>query len=475
MISEEFEALFPHKEQQILVGVSGGPDSLCLLHLLLSNHYRVVAAHFNHRLRPGAEQEALFVEKTARSWDVPFVIGKDDVKTFSTQRGLSIEEGARILRYRFLFAEANKRQAGAVAVGHTADDQVETVLMHILRGTGLRGLTGMKAIDLPNQWSDNIPLARPLLAVWRKDIEDYCQRHNLNAVQDPSNLELKYLRNRVRHKLIPELESYNPQVKDSLWKMAHILQGENRLIEDRTQKLYQHTLQDEGDGYRVFLVTELRDLYTADLRRIVRKVLLELHPESDQIEYSQVERVTRFISRPTESGKDHVGGGLAVKLAGEEIYLFRLDSDPILTSYPQLGKGSPLMLDEVGTYPLGQGWNIKLRIERELSDVWDKIMDNNDPFQVWLNRSALSLPLTLASRKKGERFSPLGMEGERIKVSDLMINEKIPAEARRDWPILRWRDQIVWVPGCRMAHFARVSEDTSTAFHVRVIKAPAAV
>lgn len=474
MISEKFDDLFPHKERQIVVGVSGGPDSLTLLHLLLTNHYRVIAAHFNHELRPGADQEARFVEKTARLWDVPFVMQKGDVKAFSAEGGLSTEEAARILRYRFLFAEAEKRDAGAVAVGHTADDQAETVLMHIIRGTGVRGLTGMSHIDLPHEWSEHIPLVRPLLSVWGDDIEDYCQQHDLHPVQDPSNLELEYLRNRVRHNLIPELETYNPQIKESLWKMAHILEGEYSLIEDRTHRIYQQTLKDDGDGYRVFPRSVLRDLYTADLRRIIRKVLLELEPESDQVEYRQVERAMRFIAQPTKSGKDHIGSGLAVKLQEEQIYFLRLDRDLPLDPYPQLEQGSTLTLDRVGTYSLGRGWAFELSITREIHDVWNKIMQNDDPFQVWLDRDELSLPLTSAPRKKGERFSPLGMEGERIKVSDLMINEKIPADARRDWPVLRWQDKIVWVPGCRMAHFARVTDATSSALHVRLTKTSAA-
>lgn len=473
MISEQFEAHFPDMERQILVGVSGGPDSLSLLHLLLKNNYRVIAAHYHHGLRTDADQDARFVEKTARSWDIPFVMEKGDVNAYATDRGLSIEEAARILRYRFLFAEAEKRDAAAVAVGHTADDQAETVLMHILRGTGLRGLSGMDPVDLTHQWSENIPLARPLLAVWGEEIEDYCQRHDLHPIQDPSNLEMKHLRNRVRHHLIPELETYNPQIKEALWKMAHILRGEHGLIKDRTRKLYQQTVKAEGEGYRIFPIDVLRDLYNADLRRIIRKVLVDLQAPSGQVEYSQVERVMRFITQPTRSGKDQVGGKIEVKLQAGQIIFSRLDSDPPLVSYPQLKKGSTLSLDGAGCYPLGQGWVFELRIVREIPPVRDEIMENNDPFQAWLDREPLSLPLTITSRKLGDRFSPLGMAGGSIKVSDLMINEKIPSEARRDWPILRWQDQIVWVPGCRIAHFARVTDATSSAFHVRLTRGAA--
>ena len=472
MISEQFEAHFPDKSRQILVGVSGGADSLSLLHLLLMNNYRVVAAHYHHGLRPGADQDAHFVDKTARSWDIPFVMEKGDVREYATVHGLSIEEAARILRYRFLFAEAERRDAAAVAVGHTADDQAETVLMHILRGTGLRGLSGMTPVDLPNQWSENIPLVRPLLAVWGEDIEDYCQEHDLHPVQDPSNLEAKHLRNRVRHHLIPELETYNPQIKESLWKMAHILRGEYGLIADRTRKLYQHIVKEEGEGYRIFSIRVLRNLYSADLRRIIRKVLLDLQPESEQVEYSQVERAMRFISQPTRSRKDQLGGELEVKLREDQLTFLHLETDPPLASYPQRRKGSTLSLDGVGDYPVGQRWVFELRIVREIPPVWDKIMENDDPFQAWLDREVLSLPLTITSRKKGERFSPLGMTEGRIKVSDLMINEKIPVEARRDWPILRWQDQIVWVPGCRIAHFARVTDATTSAFHVRLNRIP---
>jgi len=202
----------------VVTGVSGGPDSLCLMDLLHKLGYRVIVAHLDHRLRPESEDEAQRVKKMAAESGLPFVRESKDIETFSRQRGLSLEEGARLARYQFLFREAEKIRAAAVMVGHTADDQVETVLMHLLRGAGLPGLTGMSHRSLPNAWSEKIPLLRPLLGVWREAIWEYLNDQGLNPSLDPSNLDERIFRNRLRHELIPYLETFNPRLRQSIWR-----------------------------------------------------------------------------------------------------------------------------------------------------------------------------------------------------------------------------------------------------------------
>ncbi|MFH2040471.1 MAG: tRNA lysidine(34) synthetase TilS, partial [Chloroflexota bacterium] len=194
----------------ILVGVSGGPDSLCLLDVLVKAKRPVIVAHFNHLLRPESDQEAEHVKHMAQHYGLPFVTGSQDVKAFASKNGFSLEEAARKLRYRFLFAQAHKLGAMVIAVAHQADDQVETVLMHFLRGAGLNGLKGMIPVTLLPEFDPEIRLIRPLLRTWRKDIEAYCETHKLDTVEDLTNLDQTYFRNRLRHSLIPTMETYNP-------------------------------------------------------------------------------------------------------------------------------------------------------------------------------------------------------------------------------------------------------------------------
>ena len=168
----------------LLVGVSGGPDSICLAHQLLRTGYQIIIAHLNHQLRPEASLEAKQVEQLALGWGIPAIIDSVDVGRYAHVHHLSTEEAARELRYQFLFRAAIQSGAQAVAVGHNADDQVETVLMHLLRGAGPAGLRGMRWRSLPNPWSQTIALVRPLLSVWRTDIEAYLRANQLNVLQD---------------------------------------------------------------------------------------------------------------------------------------------------------------------------------------------------------------------------------------------------------------------------------------------------
>ncbi|MCJ7625136.1 MAG: tRNA lysidine(34) synthetase TilS, partial [Anaerolineaceae bacterium] len=202
-------------DQPILVGVSGGPDSLCLLDVLDRMQYSLIIAHFDHNLRSNSGKEAQIVKKISIARNLPFVHDKKDVLRFAAEENLSIEEAARITRYRFLFEQAKKFSAQAIAVGHTADDQVETVLMHLLRGTGLSGLTGMTYRSHLTKWDPEIPVVRPLIGIWKEEILSYCFERNIKPVIDESNQDVKYLRNRLRHELMPYLERYNPKIKSA--------------------------------------------------------------------------------------------------------------------------------------------------------------------------------------------------------------------------------------------------------------------
>src|SRR4030067_3134889 len=165
--------------RKVLIGVSGGPDSLCLLDVLTQLGYPLVVAHFNHQLRPEAQLEAEQVRRFAESHGLSFVMGERDGRSFAREQRLSLEEAARVARYRFLFEQTEESGAQAVAVAPTADDQVETVLMHLLRGSGLAGLKGMSPRATPNSWSQTIPPVRPLLGVGRSEGLAYCEERGL--------------------------------------------------------------------------------------------------------------------------------------------------------------------------------------------------------------------------------------------------------------------------------------------------------
>jgi len=286
-------------QKPVLVGVSGGPDSLCLMDILRRAGYPLIVAHFNHRLRPEAEQEADAVAGLARTLGLKFVTDSADVRAHALSQGLSLEEAARMLRYRFLFASAREHAAQAVAVGHTADDQVETVLMHFLRGAGLAGLKGMETRSLLPLFDPQIPLIRPLLGMWRGETEAYCRENDLQPHQDASNADQVYFRNRLRHTLIPELEKYNPRLKESLLRSAQALQGDYVALQEILDADWNKVFADQGKGWIAFQRPALVRLSTGIQRNLIRRAGEILRPASRDIGYQALDRAARWIdSRP---------------------------------------------------------------------------------------------------------------------------------------------------------------------------------
>ena len=232
----------------LVVAVSGGPDSLCLMDILRQAGYHIIVAHFNHKLREESDLEANTVEKMAARLGLPSVIESGDVRAFAKEKKLSIEDAARTLRYRFLFTLARERAAQAVAVGHTADDQVETVLMHFLRGAGLNGLKGMTYRTVLSVFDVEIPLVRPLLDVWREETIVYCAGQGLRPHYDTSNNSLNFLRNRVRHLLIPSLETYNPKFREAAWRTAQSLTADYEILTQSVDAAWTRAVVSESAG-----------------------------------------------------------------------------------------------------------------------------------------------------------------------------------------------------------------------------------
>ncbi|MEA3351363.1 MAG: tRNA lysidine(34) synthetase TilS, partial [Chloroflexota bacterium] len=290
-------SLNPNKP--ILVGLSGGPDSLCLIDTLHRKGYALIAAHLNHQLRPEADTDAHEARCIAETRALPFILEQKNVGAHAETNNLSIEEAARTLRYNFLFEQAHAHGAQAVAVGHNADDQVETVLMHLLRGAGLAGLKGMRAYMLPNSWSDSVALVRPLLNVWRDEILAYCQKYDLEAVFDRSNLDTTYFRNRLRHVLIPYLDEYVPGLRERLRQMAEILAGDHAVLERVVHAAWDICIDTQGDGFVAFDARKLAHQPLGVRRRLIRRAVAALRPDLRDLSFDAVERALAALEPPS--------------------------------------------------------------------------------------------------------------------------------------------------------------------------------
>jgi tRNA(Ile)-lysidine synthase len=453
------------KDQPVIAGISGGPDSMCLLSILRETGYRVIVAHFNHKLRSDADADANAVEQSASRMNFASVIESGDVNEFARAEKMSIEEAARTMRYRFLMKQARRFKAQAVAVGHTADDQVETVLMHFIRGAGLAGLKGMNYRTVLSTFDEEIPIVRPLLDSWREETVVYCAAHGLRPRHDPSNDSLDFFRNRLRNQLIPGLESYNPRFRDAIWRTSRSLTGDHEILSYVLDDVWKACVVQQTLDYVSFDSASLAKHALGLQRHLIRRAIELLHPEGLNLNFATLERATKFVNDP-ELQRTDLTGGLHLLREGLLIYVLADTSDLPIERWPQMPDVSntiPLRLPN--SVILSGGWRLTCERWNMASLAIEQAHSNNDPFQVWLDAKGISDALELRARHDGDRFEPLGMDGHEMKISDFFINVKLPHRARDRWPLLCMGSKVVWVPGYRPAHSFRLTESSRQALY----------
>ena len=457
-------------ETLLVAGISGGPDSLCLLDMLCRVGVPVVAAHFDHGLRPESAREACMVEAEAKRRGVKYILGRENVRETALVEGLSIEEAARQARYRFLFSQARSLEAGAVAVAHHADDQVETVLMHLLRGSGLSGLKGMTSRVILPVWDAEIPLVRPLLNMWRAEVLSYCAEHGLDPVYDESNSDPQYFRNRLRHELIPVLESYNPRFKEGVLRMSNILAGDYEALQEAVQAAWKDCVVRKEEGYLVLDLKMLRDFSSGLRKNIIRAGIAHLRPALRDIDYEMVKRAESFALQPPASKQTQLAGQIWLEVEGEVLIIARDLAEVRHPEWPGTDPQSELLLMVPSRIPLEGGW--LLVIESGTAEELDRgRLARSGADEAWLDADKLELPLKLRTYKSGDRFQPFGMGGHSMKLSDFWINERLPRRARERWPLVCSGEKIAWVCGSRLADPFRVTGSTRQIVHLRLERA----
>jgi tRNA(Ile)-lysidine synthase len=354
-------------------------------------------------------------------------------------------------------------------VGHTADDQVETVLMHLLRGAGLEGLKGMEAWQVPNAWSKEIVLARPLLGMWREEIAAYCKEHGLQPMIDQSNFERTYFRNRLRHEVIPMLETHSPRLKEKLVRLAEVLRGDLQILEPAVEIAWRESLRQAGDGYVAFNRKELNEQLVGMQRRLVRKAMDRLRPGLRDIGFETVERAVVFLKQPVSRGQVDLASGLRLVGEGETVWVATWEADLPGLGWPKV-RGEPVRLTGPGSVSLEDGWQLDLDEVLDVEEGKRLAYENSDPYQTWLDADQFPGELEVRSRNEGDRIKPLGMKGRSVKMSDLMVNVKMPRRARAGWPLICCLDEVLWVPGYATSHTSRVQSETRRIFHIRLVR-----
>ena len=297
----------------------------------------------------------------------------------------------------------------------------------------------------------------------------YCQEHQLEPTHDPSNSDLTFFRNRLRHELIPTLGQYNPRVKEALWRMAQVLGGDQAVLEEVTRQAWASCLCGQGAGYVMLSLVSLRGLSLGLQRGVLRTAIDCLRPDLRDIDFAAVERAVAWVNQPPHTGQAGLVSGLSLYFEGWRLFI--LESGAILTEgdWPLISAGEAGVLTVPGSLPLENGWAITC--EEANFDGWEGLSAlKNNPYHAWLDASALSLPLRLRAAHPGERLEPLGMGGHSMKLSDFFINQGLPRRARPNWPLVCSGEQVAWVCGYRPAHPFRVNETTQSVVHLHLHK-----
>ena len=462
-------------DSSILIGVSGGPDSLSLLDTLSQTGYPLKAATFNHLLRPQSGQEVDRVRQFCADRNINFVTGQADVHQHARELGISIEEASRELRYAFLFQQAQLWDASAVAVGHNADDQVETILMHLLRGAGSSGLSGMRFRTLPNPWSSSIPIIRPLLSTWRTEINQYVERHQLPVSQDQSNLDRRFLRNRLRHELIPNLETYNPNVKQALWRTAQVHFDEQVVLDYASSAAWLACIDRQLPNAIRIQTSAFNNQLVAIQRALLRKAIGVLTPGLRDIDFNAIERARSFLQVPSRSHRVDLIAGLQLFYENGQVWLARQKTELPEPNWPQTAISSQESMEIPGKIMIAPTWELQALFRMLDQEIRQEAIHNSDPYQAWLDADRVELPLAIRTRRPGDRFQPLGLENGTMKLSDFFINQKLPQRARALWPLICSGEEICWIPGFRSGHPYRLTNQSVRAVHLILRQIPSLI
>jgi tRNA(Ile)-lysidine synthase len=444
-----------HPNQLVVVGVSGGADSLCLLDLLHRSGLPILVAHFNHQIRPEADVDEAFVVDCATKMGISWVVGRGDVKEFASQNGYSLEEAARKKRYSFLFEQARLNGAQAVAVAHHSSDQVETILMHFVRGSGIAGLRGMQYRTVLPEWDASIPLIRPMLGFERVEIEEYCLEHGLQPRQDETNTDVQIFRNKLRLELIPEIETCNPNFKTGVRRMAEVLAGEESLLEELTEQAWRECCRQLNQEIVRISPGSFSAFPRPLQRRLLRYGAGKLLPDLRDLDFNAVERCLEFLAGAPHRGRMDVVDHLILEADYDAWFLMKQGAAIPVGDFPQVAEGRELILSVPGEVELGNGWWITIEVCEKPDDY--RSQENSI---LWVDADLLSEKLILRQPKRGEQFQPLGMGGKSVKITEFFTNMHLPRRARAGWPIVFSGEKLIWVVGKRAGEYAKLQSRT---------------
>ena len=444
---------------RLLVAVSGGPDSVSLLHLLceFKNEWdlHLEVAHLQHGIRGNAaQQDAMFVERLAEELKLPFHMRAVDLPRLRSAAGRgNLEALARAERYRFFAELVASRKLSKVATAHTQDDQAETVLMWFLRGAGLRGLGGMaplQQIHIPSEKSSSLTVVRPLLDISKTDVLHYLSTRSIAYCTDQTNQDRTYLRNWIRLELLPKIRARaGDGVSARVSQQAGLVRDEDALLHTLTLQTYGSVFAD-GELLRSALLKQPKALQ----RRILRYWIEQARGHLRGIDFIHIEALLRLIDKGPAQGKLSIPGGWEFVCEYDRLRLGKTSRGAHRVCYSyELKIGTPLRIREAGSELYAE---VLSAVARFPTDLTEALFD----------ASCLTEPLLVRNFRQGDRFKPLGVPGHK-KLKDLFIEHKIPLSIRATLPLLVMGQEILWIPGYGRSEIALVRERTERVVHIK--------
>lgn len=435
------------KDDKIVVGVSGGPDSMALLYILNEIKeelgFNIYVAHINHGIRKQeADADEEYVKNICSELMIPFYSTKVNMDEYAKKNKLTSEEAGRAIRYDFFNRILDDIGGGKIAVAHNKNDQAETLLMRFFRGTGLEGLRGMKY--------KNANIIRPLLDAGREEIEKYCSDNDISVRIDRTNLEPIYGRNKIRLEVIPYIaQNYNKGIIDTLARTSKLMQMDSEFILEIVEKKYKKIVVEESQNSIVLDIDNFEKEHYSIKSRIIRQSIEKINGSLKGIEEKHINNILNLMEENVTGKNINISNNIIIKISyGNMIIEKESRLRKTLFRYP-LHIGKPVYIDELNAAIISNVLPI--------SEVDIKYINR---FIKYFDYDKIKGVLYIRNRKDGDRFTPLGMHGSK-KLKDFFIDEKIPRDERDSIPIIEDNGKIIWIVGHRISEEYKVSNNTS--------------
>lgn len=446
--------LFLDNGTKIVLGVSGGIDSVAMLdilHLLTESfQFQLVVAHYNHNLRgKNSDEDEKFVKELSEQYGLEFYHSKGRVRQYAQKNSLSIEQSARVLRYLFFQRVAIASESPFIATAHTRDDVAETFLMNLIRGSGL---TGLSSIPPRRSLNKKITVVRPIIILYKEELIEYCNKRGLNWREDESNVMLNYTRNRIRHILLPLIkEQFNPNIIDVLNRTSKLLASADIMIQEYIERYIQNLIE-VFDSNTVGLKLQLLRTYNEFLQGEIINNLLNKYFQLPYINQNIIQSLCNLID-------NSVG---AIFWLNSKLFAVR-DRDFLIFARKKDVEKVNVLIEKTGKYQI----NNKIIHLKKMNKK--NIKFDNNPNIEYFDYDLIPHTLTIRNWQSGDSFIPLGMDGS-VKISDFLTNIKISPLDKPKVLVLVAKDEIMWVMGYRISDKYKVTDNTENILKVEIVE-----